>query len=128
MPDRLLIDTDVLIDFLRARDRAREYIRALTSRPFISAITVGELYAGVRDGPERAQLDQLVAGFRVVPTSERIAIEGGLFARQYRPTHGTGLVDAFIAATASVGGFVLVTLNAKHFPMLANVVVPYVKP
>jgi predicted nucleic acid-binding protein len=37
------------------------------------------------------------------------------------------LADALIAATAESRQASLVTLNSKHFPMLANVVVPYQK-
>jgi predicted nucleic acid-binding protein len=33
-----------------------------------------------------------------------------------------------IAATALAHGATLVTLNAKHFPMLPSVLVPYQKP
>jgi predicted nucleic acid-binding protein len=42
-------------------------------------------------------------------------------------SHNVGLADALIAATAESRQAALVTLNIKHFPMLANVVVPYQK-
>jgi predicted nucleic acid-binding protein len=57
-----------------------------------------------------------------------IAVRGGLFRRDYAKSHGVGIADALIAATAEVAGATLVTLNRKHFPMLASVVVPYQKP
>jgi len=123
-----MIDTDVLIDFLRGVAKARDYVRSLQNRPFLSAVTVAELYAGVRQGNEQDHLDRLVGGFRVLPVSSRIAIAGGLYSRQYRPSHGTGTIDALIAATAEAEGCVLVTLNRKHFPMLSDLVVPYLKP
>jgi hypothetical protein len=49
----------------------------------------------------------------------------GFFKRDYQPSHGTGIADALIAATAEVHEMRLVTLNEKHFPMLDDVVVPY---
>jgi predicted transcriptional regulator len=67
LPDRLLIDSDVLIDFLRGHPKAKSYIRLLQSCPFLSAAMVAELYAGVREGQERQQLDGLVSGFRISP-------------------------------------------------------------
>ena len=55
----LLIDTDVLIDYLRDQADAVSYLEAITEQVFISAITVAELYAGVREGEERTALDDL---------------------------------------------------------------------
>ena len=48
--DPLLVDTDVLIDYLRDRVEAIDYIDNLPNPLFVSVITVGELYAGVRGG------------------------------------------------------------------------------
>ena len=47
--------------------------------------------------------------------------------RQYRPSHGVGFADALLAATAPAHNATLVTLNAKHFPMLPDALVPYQK-
>jgi hypothetical protein len=53
MNDLLLLDTDVLIDYLRSRAEAVEYLENLPQLPIVSAITVAELSAGVREGRER---------------------------------------------------------------------------
>lgn len=126
---RLLIYTDVLIDYLRAQAEAVSYLEGLTDTDMllISAMTVAELYAGVRDGSERAALDSFVQAFEVVPISDKIAINGGLLRRDYAKSHNTGLADAIIAATAEIEQAHLVTLNKKHFPMLADLIVPYQK-
>jgi predicted nucleic acid-binding protein len=52
MSERLLIDTDVLIDYLRDRAEAVSYLEGLTESLLVSVITVAELYAGVREGAE----------------------------------------------------------------------------
>ena len=57
-----LIDTDVLIDYLRGRPEAVVYLESLTDRLLISAITVAELYAGVREGVERYALESISVG------------------------------------------------------------------
>jgi predicted nucleic acid-binding protein len=49
----------------------------------------------------------------------------GSVKRDYGPSHGTGLADALIAATARDTESALVTLNERHFPMLSDVLVPY---
>jgi predicted nucleic acid-binding protein len=124
---QLLIDTDVLIDYLRDQADSVAYLESLTPPLSVSAITVAELYAGVRDGAERAVLDQFVSSFRVIAIDEAIAIRAGLIRRDFGKRHGTGLADAIIAATAESQEAKLVTLNHKHFQMLDNVVVPYQK-
>jgi predicted nucleic acid-binding protein len=127
MAERLLIDTDVIIDYLRNQADAVTYLESLAEPQLVSAITVAELYAGVREGEERTALDTFLTAFDVVPIDEAIAIRGGLYRRDYGRTHNVGLADALIAATAEVTDAHLVTLNAKHFPMLPAVTLPYQK-
>src|ERR1051325_11334579 len=127
MADRLLIDTDVLIDYLRDQPDAVVYLENLTEPLLVSAVTVAELYAGVREGAERVALDAFIQVFEVVPVDTEIALKGGLFRRDYVKSHNTGLADALIAASADNRQASLVTLNAKHFPMLMNVIIPYQK-
>ena len=124
----LLIDTDVIIDYLRGQADAVAYLEALAETQVLSAITVAELYAGVREGTERTTLNDFITAFEIVPVDEAIAVRGGLFRRDYGKSHGVGLADALIAATAEMRGTALVTLNQKHFPMLPTVIVPYQKP
>lgn len=127
MSERLLLDTDVLIDYLRGQAEAVAYLERLTTALLISAITVAELYAGVRDGEERTRLDAFISAFEIVPIDGEIAVRGGLYRRDYGKSYGVGLADALIAATALRKQATLVTLNKKHFPMLSGVVVPYQK-
>lgn len=127
MADSLLIDTDVLIDYLRDKAEAVSYLENLREPLLISVITVAELYAGVRDGVERTKLDEFIRAFEIVPIDQEISVKGGLYRRDYMKSHNVGLADALIAATAEVHQARLVTLNGKHFPMLLNVVIPYQK-
>ena len=127
MNEILLLDTDVLIDFLRSRAEAISYLESLPEPPLISTVTVAELYAGIREGAERQSLENLVNKLKVILVTKEIAVRGGLFRRDYYKSHGTGIIDAIIAATAETENATLVTLNNKHFPMLSNVFVPYRK-
>ncbi|MBP1468209.1 type II toxin-antitoxin system VapC family toxin [Candidatus Chloroploca sp. M-50] len=121
----VLIDTDVLIDYLRDKQEAVAYVDNLTVPLFLSVINVAELYAGVRDGAERTKLDAFINAFTIVPLDREIGVTGGLYRRDYGKSHGTGLADALIAATARLHSLTLVTLNKKHFPMLTSLIVPY---
>lgn len=125
---KLLLDTSILVDYLRNRPAAVAYVEATAEAQLLSAVVVAELYGGVRDGAERVALDTLVAAYVVLPITSSLAVEGGLLWRQYRASHGVGFADALLAATALAHNATLVTLNAKHFPMLPDVLVPYQKP
>jgi predicted nucleic acid-binding protein len=122
---RLLIDSTVLVDYLRGNSSAFEFIRKLEFKPYISAITVAELYRGVREELKLQTLEKVLSGFEIVLIDDLIAEKGGLFCRQYIRSHGTELADALIAACANNVSAKLVTHNRKHFPMLTDVIVPY---
>ena len=128
MTGPLLFDTDVLIDYLRGQSDAVRLLQAEQSEMRVSAASVAELYVGVRDERERSVLDRLTDVLKVVDVNQAIAQQAGLWRRDFGPSHGTGLMDAVIAACASHSGSRLVTLNDRHFPMLDNVWVPYRKP
>ncbi|WP_322743723.1 PIN domain-containing protein [Vasconcelosia minhoensis] len=68
-----------------------------------------------------------MSAFELVTVDEDIAVKGGLYRRDYGKSYNVGLADALIAATAEAKGATLVTLNKKHFPMLASVTIPYRK-
>ena len=123
----VLIDTDILIDYLRDHEEAAGYLERLKDPRIISSVSVGELYSGVRDGKEAVNLEIFLNCFRIIPLDFAIAKSGGLFCRDFRKSHGVGLADAFIAATAEIHHLEFATLNQKHFPMLRGVIVPYKK-
>jgi hypothetical protein len=123
----LVIDTDVLIDYLRDQPQAVAYLESAQDRLAASVITIAELYAGVRDGDERQRLDTFVSSFALLAVGADAAVQAGLWRRQYGRSHGIGLADALIAATVEGAGGSLVTLNRRHFPMLPAVLTPYTK-
>ena len=123
----LLVDKDVLIDFLRGLEQAKHFIANLPDEVYISAITVAELYVGVRNGKERTTLTELIDTFEIIDLNAELTAEGGLLRRDYGLSHGVGLNDALIAATAIKRRLQLATLNAKHYPAIKKVLVPYLK-
>jgi predicted nucleic acid-binding protein len=127
MAERLLLDSDVLIDYLRGAAEAVEWLEARSEVLLRSAISVAELYAGVREGRERAALGAFLSAFEIVAVDRQIAEAGGLYRRDYGRSRHTGLADALIAATAEARQALLVTLNRKPFPMMPDVLVPYRK-
>ena len=124
MSDHLL-DTCVLIDYLRDDEAAVQVIRRLARRPSVSVVTIAELYAGVRNDREREGIEALLAVIDVRNVDFEIARLAGGYRLQYRGSHGVAMPDALIAATARVDGARLVTRNTRHFPMLDDLLVPY---
>lgn len=67
----LVIDTDVLIDYLRDQPLAA------------SVVSIAELVVGVREGVERQRLDAFVSAFEMLPLEKEAAVQAGLLRRQY---------------------------------------------
>ena len=125
MPPRFLVDTDVLIDFLRGDLRAAKFLEETQGDLYVSAITVAELYSGVRSVAEERALDQFLLAFQTVEVDRQIAKAAGQYRQQFSKSHGTGLADALIAACAEARHAILVSLNRRHFPMAKGLKVPY---
>ena len=130
MSKPILVDTDVLIDFLRGREQAVSFVKLESDRIILSSIIVAELYAGVRGGKddtEQTALERFLALFRIVPVTASIARLGGLYKRDYGKSHGISLADAVVAATATLENAELKTLNVKHYPMFSSIEPAYRK-
>ena len=117
MPNSILVDTDIFIDFLRGDNKAIAFIDKFSSQIILSPIVVAELYAGVKGNDELDVLDNFISLFHVVHLTSEIAKIGGLYKRDFGKSHGVGLADAIMAATAEIEQAELKTLNVKHYPM-----------
>jgi predicted nucleic acid-binding protein len=126
MKKQILVDADVIVDFLCGYEKAVSYVENHSAGIVLSSIVVAELYAGVKD-EERARLDDFVSLFPILPITSEIAKAGGLFKRDYHKSYGIGLADALMAATAVTENAELKTLNTKHYPMLKGLKAPYIK-
>src|SRR3990172_11911608 len=78
MTKNTLVDTDILIHFLRGRREAKNFLSSLLDRSQIlcSSITVAEIFAGIRHGEEektRALIDNL----EVLDVTREIAEKAG---------------------------------------------------
>ncbi|MBI2267224.1 MAG: type II toxin-antitoxin system VapC family toxin [Armatimonadetes bacterium] len=118
MADHLL-DTDVLIWFLRGRKETRAVFQEIEAGgiPLCSALSVLEIMFGVREKEEKVTR-YLLRSLRVVPVGEKEAEKAASLMRDYRKGGITlDLVDAVIAATCLLHDLVLVTYNRSHYPM-----------
>jgi predicted nucleic acid-binding protein len=127
MAKSILLDTDVLIDFFRGYSKAVALVNNNSSRIILSSLVVAELYAGVKGDAEQDTINDFISLFRVIPIGVEIAKAGGLYKRDYGKSHGVGLADAILAATAEMENAELVTLNIKHYPMIKRLSPAYNK-
>jgi predicted nucleic acid-binding protein len=110
------IDTDVLIDIQRGLGAAADWF-ATDPDVGIPGFVVMELVQDARNSDEVRKALALVDGLQVVWPSEaecQTALEE--FSTLHL-SHGLGLLDALIAATAVGHGGVLNTFNERHYRM-----------
>ncbi|MEJ7745127.1 MAG: type II toxin-antitoxin system VapC family toxin [Nocardioidaceae bacterium] len=118
----VLVDTSVLIDYLRGHPKAGRLLERERKLALLHAseITRLEILAGMRAVEEettRALLSTLVWH----PVDEVVSEEAGSLGRQWLPSHHTiDGADLAIAATAIVKRARLLTRNIRHFPMFAE--------
>ena len=118
MVKNFLVDTDVLIEHLKGNLTVSKFLEKLRDKGelCVSVLSQAEVYAGMRE-EEREITEFLFDTLKSFDVSDEIAKVGGIYRRTYKDSHGTGLIDGMIGATAKTYGLVLVTANASHFPM-----------
>ena len=124
---RVLFDAGVLIDFFRGQKQAVELVLEYQDVAVLSSITVAELFAGVRNDQETDDVEKYVESVQVAPVSTDIAKLAGLYRKKYGKSHGVGIVDAIVAATAATCVAELKTQNVKHYPMVKGLASAYSK-
>ena len=124
---RLLLDSTVLIDALRGRPAAGRIagLRRTGTEPWICAISVEEIWRGVRTDEEPV-VRRLFNGLRVAPLGVAEGIRAGTWRRLFA-ARGVTLhqADCLIAAAAITIGASLATGNADDFPMAELTVEPW---
>ena len=124
----IIVDTSVLIDYLRTEEAALEALRGARSdgeQLVASVLTKVEVLTGMRASEERTTR-HLLGRFDWIEVDDELAERAGEWANRYEPSHpGIGPVDYVIAATAERLGARLWTLNVRHFPMFPGLEPPY---
>lgn len=122
-----LVDTSVLIDFLRGDTRAAELLERERRKAPIHAseITRLEVLAGMRP-KEESSTRLLLSALVWHPVDEDIAERAGQLGREWLPSHsGVDSADLAIAATALMLEVHVLTRNVRHFPMFPGLASPY---
>lgn len=122
-----LVDTSVLIDYLRGDQGAAEVLESERAAAplWASEITRLEVLAGMRPAEEQATR-ALLATLTWLPVDADVAETAGALGRQWLPSHqAIDSADLAIAGTAVRSGTRLLTRNVRHFPMFPDLRPPY---
>jgi predicted nucleic acid-binding protein len=117
----LIIDTDVLIWYLRGNERARAIVEG--NIPFsISAITYMELIQGMKSKDEFRMFQKQIQkwNIEILHIDKEISSRAVFYMQEYALSHSMTLGDALIAATAVQTGDGLSTANDKHYKYIPN--------
>lgn len=123
----VVVDTSVLIDFLRGDQRAVECLLSeRASAPLhASEITRLEILVGMR-ASEESVTREVLSALVWRPVDDEIAEVAGALGREWRRSHRRlDAADLAIAATANLTGSRLLTRNVRHFPMFEGLKSPY---
>ena len=127
MKKKIVVDTDVTIDFLRGEKKAISHFKSISGLICFSSITIAEIYSGIKNRKEEKVIEKLFTIFPIIDVTNEIGRLAGKLVNQYRPSHSVEIPDAIIAATCSITHADLHTLNIKHYPMFAGLKPPYKK-
>jgi len=117
----LIIDTDVLIWYLRGNPRAKEVVEAAI--PFsVSAVTYMELVQGMKDKLEFRKFQKVFKSWRIetIQIDREISSRAIFYVQEYHLSHFMMMADALIAATAVQESETLLTANDKHYRHIPN--------
>ena len=110
-----LIDSDILIDYLRGQERARVFLLEASRETvlWISIISVVEIYSGkeMENLIKANRVDEFLSNFQIVWLSPSVARRAGELRRNYQGP----FADMIIAASALEYNLGLATRNIKHF-------------
>lgn len=113
----ILVDTSIIIDHLRRKDKANSYLTQIShkySNLAISIIAYSELWSGkgVWESKKRnSEIALFCENVQTILCSQIIAKKAG----KIRSNNSVSLPDAIIAATAIENKLPLATLNIKDF-------------
>jgi predicted nucleic acid-binding protein len=129
--NRTIIDTDILIDFLRNRKESVAFVTQLEEKKTLlstTAVNAFELYYGAHKSKQSAKtlqatkklLDRLIL-FPLTPRSAQRASR--IYAELELEGHPIGLRDTFIAAIALTRRCSVATQNTGHFEKVKGLTV-----
>ncbi|MES2277739.1 MAG: type II toxin-antitoxin system VapC family toxin [Bacteroidota bacterium] len=114
----MVIDTGIIIEHLRAKDKLNTTLYQLSDQPdlYISAVSLYELYMGAITKEKERDIQLLTDSLEILPFNDTVALKAAQLYHQLKAKNQLiEFRDIFIAATCIVFELPIVTLNKKHF-------------
>jgi predicted nucleic acid-binding protein len=121
---RILIDTSIIIEFLRKDKKQKSYLWKLKEENicFISSITTFELLSGAKTDKHIEDITKIRKWIESIPLDDEIAEFAASIFQDLKKRHQIiEYRDIFIAATAKFHNLSIATLNTKHFSRIEGV-------
>lgn len=118
----MIIDTDVLIWYLRGNTKAKEIVE--NNIPFsISVVTYMEIIQGMKNKEEFKlfQKQMLRWNTKIIQIDQEISSRAMFYVQEYSLSHSMMLADGLIAATAVQNSEMLLTANDKHYKFIPTI-------
>lgn len=122
MKQKLLIDTDILIDVSRGIPIAINRLKSEANNSVlaISTITQMELIVGCRNKTELQNLEKFLRHYAIVQVNEFVSDKAIELLTLYRLSHGLLIPDGLIAATAIVTNAPLLSKNQRDYRFISE--------
>lgn len=125
----MLVDSDVLIWYLRGHSKASRFLAGLPILT-LSAVSYMELVQGCRSAEELTRLrkDFTARDAQVLPITEAISGRAVALVEAHFLGGGLRMADALIAATAIEHRLPLASANVKHFSPITGLALETFEP
>jgi predicted nucleic acid-binding protein len=114
----MVVDTDIFIEHLRAKDKSSTTLYKLSDEPqlFLSAVSLYELYMGATTKEKQNDIKIITEDLIILPFTDAVSIKAAeIYHRLRLSNQMIEFRDIFIAATCLVNDLPIATLNKKHF-------------
>jgi len=118
----VLVDTSILIEFFRKKDKKKSVLYRIqkTHKIFTSTISEFEFMAGVKED-HATSLEKFFKKIEILPFDSKASIIASSIYKNLKSKNQViEFRDIFIAATAIAHDLPAVTLNVSHFERIEN--------
>ena len=124
----ILLDTDVMIDYLRGFEPARLWFESVREQEIgLPGLVAMELLQGCQNAREQSRVEKALRSFTIYWADAEHSERALRNFASFRLSHQLGLLDALIAESAIGQNAELATFNRKHYSVIRElkIVQPY---